>query len=239
MITRRHIIAIAIAGSLAVPSVPGLAGPMQDFEKELQSAYADYRAALFRTNTSDKAASEAAIDHMAAKWQTLSGKWSSAPPPQYADDRNFPATLAKVAQILGDARRETASGKLSEAHETLEKIRDELGDLRRRNGVISFSDRMNAYHEQMEKILLGKYGDFDAKGIADLREDVAILSYLLKEIAANPPAQRDAVYEPALAAVEKSVETLRAALASGDVANVKASIKTLKPPYSRLFLNYG
>lgn len=237
MISRRH--ALLLAAALALPSLPAIAGPVQDFERELRAAYADYRAALFRTNANDKAASEAAIDRMGGKWQALTAKWSATPPPQYADDKGFKGTLAKVADILGEARKEAVSGKLAEAHETLEKIRDELGALRRRNGVVVFSDRMNAYHEQMEKILLGKYDGFDARGVAALRDDTAVLAFFLQEIVVNPPADRDGNYETALAAVRKSVEDLRQAVVTGDVTNIKAAIKTLKQPYARLFLNYG
>ena len=232
-----HLAAAITAFALSI--APAQAGPMQDFERELRAAYADYRTALFRTNTNDKAASTAAIENMGSNWQALTAKWLPAPPPQYSEDPNFKPTLEKVVSILGVARTETQAGKLTEAHDTLEKIRDELGNLRRRNGLVVFSDRMNGYHEQMEKILLGKYDGFDARGVSDLRDDAAVLAHLLEEIAANPPADRDGGYEQALAGVRKSVEDLRTALRTGDVSSIKAAIKMLKPPYARMFLNYG
>ena len=219
--------------------IPAQAGPMQDFERELRAAYADYRTALFRTNTKDQAASAAAIGNMGGKWQALTAKWSPAPPPQYAEDPGFKPALNTVASILNAAKAETTAGKLSEAHDTLEKIRSELGQLRRRNGVVVFSDRMNAYHEQMEKILLGKYDGFDGRGVADLRDDAAVLAHLLEDIAANPAADRDGSFNQAFAGVRKSVEDLRTALRTGDLSAIKAAIKTLKQPYSRMFLNYG
>ncbi len=212
---------------------------MQDFERELRIAYSDYRTALFRTNMNDKAASEAAIEAMAAKWQTLMAKWLPAPPPQYAEDRLFKSALDNVAKVLAIARTEAASTQLAAAHDTLEKIRDELGNLRRRNGVRIFSDRMNAFHEQMEKILRGSYDNFDLRGVANLRDDVAVLTFLAEDIAANPPADRDATYESTFVSVRKSVEDLREAIRSGDVPAIKAAIKTLKQPYARMFLNYG
>jgi hypothetical protein len=237
MLTRRTVLGLAVAFSLV--SLPLQAGPFQDFESEVRTAYADYRAALFRTNTNDRPASEAAIDRTASKWKVLTGKWSASPPPQYVEDKLFAATLGKIADILNEARAQVGHGKISEAHETLEKIRDELAALRRRNGVIVFSDHMNAYHEQMEKVLLGKYDDFNAGGVMALRGDIAVLAYLLQEIVANPPADRDANYETALNAVRKSVEALREAATKGEADAIKAAIKTLKQPYARLFLNYG
>ncbi len=100
----------------------GQAGPMQDFEREVRMAYADYRIALFRTNTNDKAASAAAIDAMATKWQTLAVRWIPAPPPQYGEDRLFKTTLESVANILVTAGEQTAAAQLGAAHETLEKF---------------------------------------------------------------------------------------------------------------------
>lgn len=244
MITRRHALAPALALALSALS-PGLssttakAGPLHDFERELRLVYADYRVALFRTNMDDKPASEAAIASASEKWRALSAKWGSAPPPQYAEDQDFRPLLSRVDLILDQARQEAAAGALPKAHETLEKIRDELAALRRRNGVINFSDRMNAYHEQMEKILLGAYDGFQPQGIAALREDVAILAFLLQDIVTNPPPERDARYEPALAGLRKSVEELRHALSAGDVSAIRAAIKALKPAYARMFLIYG
>ena len=237
MLTRRYILSLAAAVPLASLSLQ--AGPFQDFESEVRMAYADYRAALFRTNTNDRAASEAAIDRTSAKWKALTSKWSASPPPQYVEDKQFGATMGKVLEILNEARVQVGKGHLAEAHETLEKIRDELAALRRRNGVIVFSDHMNAYHEQMEKVLLGKYDDFSAGGVMALRGDVAVLAYLLQEIVANPPADRDANYGPALDAVRKSVQALNEAAAKGEADAIKAAIKTLKQPYARLFLSYG
>ena len=237
MLTRRHILSLAAAVSLASLSLH--AGPFQDFESEVRMAYADYRAALFRTNMNDRAASEAAIDGISAKWKALTGKWSASPPPQYVEDKLFGPTLGKVAEILNEARAQVGQGQLAEAHETLEKIRDELAALRRRNGVIVFSDYMNAYHEQMEKVLLGKYDDFSAGGVMALRGDIAVLAHLSQEIVANPPTDRDANYEPALNAVRQSVQALNEAAAKGEADAIKAAIKALKQPYARLFLNYG
>ncbi len=89
---------------------------------------------------------------------------------------------------------------------------------------------MNAFHEQMEKILLGQYDGFNARGVANMRDDAAVLAYLIEDIAANPPADKDATYETAFALVRRSVEDLREAIRSGDMPAIKAALKTLKPP---------
>jgi heme oxygenase len=80
------------------------------------------------------------------------------------DDAKFASTLAEVTSVAKKAHAAISKGDLADAHEILEKIRDLLGDLRSRNGIVTFSDRMNAYHEAMEHILTKPYEGYDAKG---------------------------------------------------------------------------
>ena len=158
-----------------------IGGPVTDFEKALAAAYAPYRAALMQTNQKDKAATELSLKSFDAKWSELMKTYKSAPPPQYADDPKWPATIGAIERILVTARGEAAKGDLGKAHDVLEGIREELGHLRVRNGVITFSDRMDLYHEKMEQVLTGKYSDLNANGIGMLREDSAVLAHLVQQ----------------------------------------------------------
>ena len=81
----------------------------------------------------------------------MSGQIAAAP--QYADDGAVPAALAAVAAHTAKAAEAVAAGNLPEAHEALEGIRAEIGALHSRNGLATFSDRMNAYHAAMETVL--------------------------------------------------------------------------------------
>lgn len=219
---------------------PAFAGPFQDAEAQVRAAYADYRAALFQTNKKDAAATEAALSGFRIKWSALATAWKAAPPPQYAADPKLGETLEKIARINETAAEETKAGKLAEAHETLEDIRDELSALRARNGVTTFSDQMNAYHEMMETVWGGKYDGMSAAGLLAMREDAAVLAYLARELGSGEANSGDAAgFKEALAAVQGSVETLRKALAAGDAEAVKKAQGALKPPYSRMFLKFG
>lgn len=222
-------------------SLPGQAGPIADFEGQLRDAYASYRGALFQTNQKNKQATEAALATFSQKWTAIIGRWAKAPPPQYADDASFEQVLSEVAGIVKTAGVETDVGKLAEAHQTLEKIRDLLSGLRQRNGVVTFSDRMNAYHEKMEGMLDKKYDAFSAPGLAELREDAAVLAHLVYEIAANPLAgsSSNAEYDAAFKALKGSVEAVLAAARTGDAAAAKVALQGLKKPYSQMFLKFG
>ena len=221
-------------------SAPAFAGPVADFEAQARAVYANYRAALFQTNKNDKAATLDALKALSGGWSALATKWSAAPP-QYGDDPAYAGTLKSVASIIDTATSEANAGNLAHSHETLEKIRDELGALRSRNGVTIFSDRMNAYHAKMEGVLGDKYDAFSVAGLGKLREDAAVLAYLYDDLAAKPPADGAGKpdYAQALAAVKASIDAVLTAARAGDATAAKKAVDGLKGPYSMLFLKFG
>jgi len=226
-------------GTLGVLTQAVQAGPVADFEASLRQAYGEYRVALFATNSGDAEKSKAAIKGFEAKWTELA-EANMTPPPQYADDPAYKATLEKVGEILGEAGAQAGEGQLTEAHETLEAIRDQIGSLHERNGIVGFSDRMNAYHARMEEILARDYGGFDEAGMGMLREDAAVLSYLAEQIADHPPAEAsDPAYGPLLAAMRDSATALEEAARDGNSDDAAKAVSGLKVPYSKLFLKFG
>ncbi len=233
MSTRNHIFAALLVTPMLVGTA--LAGPFTDGEARLSDAYADYRAALFQTNQHNKQATEASLASFQAKWLALTTEWRQLPPPQYADDPRLVETLSEVARTGEEALKLAASGDLARSHDALEKIRDSIGSLRSRNGVLTFSDRMNAYHEVMEHLLEAK----DASP-GEIGEQAAVLAYLAKAIGENAPKTADkSAFEAAFGPLQASVDALRTAARSGDRAAIEASRKGLKPAYSRLFLRFG
>ncbi len=215
------------------------AAPVADFETAMRGAYADYRGALFQTNANQPDTAVKAVDAFRQKWSALAAANTEAPP-QYADDPAYADTLTKVGAIADKAAQEVAAGKLPEAHETLEAIRFEVGGLHERNGVVGFSDRMNAYHAKMEDVLGKDYSGFDAAGLGILREDAAVLAYLAADIKAHPPVEAsDPAYGKLLDGMTASVTALSDAARNGDAAAAKAALGNLKVPYSKLFLKFG
>ena len=230
---------LAIAATSLVLAGPAYAGPVSDIEKSMRSAYADYRGALFQTNANNRDEAVKAVDGFKQKWSALVAA-NGVAPPQYADDSSYAATLAKVSAVIEAAAAQTTAGKLAEAHETLEAVRDQIGGLHERNGVIAFSDRMNAYHAKMEQILAKDYGGFSVMGLGDLREDAAVLAYLAADIAAHPPAESaDAAYRTLLDGMNGSVAALGQAAKSADAGAAKKAVDGLKVPYSKFFLKFG
>jgi hypothetical protein len=236
MIVRRQNIVLLLA-SVLLPTV-ALAGPVQDGEAQLRATYADYRIALFQSSAGNAEATTKALQTLGENWGALTQKWTSGPPPQYADDAQLPETLEQVRTVISNATEAAGQGDLPKAHTTLEAIRSEIGDLHGRNGLIGFSDRMNAYHAEMEKVL--DSASDDAAGSADMPGAAAVLAFLAAEIAAHPaPEANDPAYAPLVDALLGSVNALQSAAESGDAAAVKAAIAGLKPAYSKLFVKFG
>lgn len=226
---------LACVAVLGLAGQPAFAGPYRDAEARVASAYADYRTALYQTNQKNQAATDAALAAFRTKWSAIAAEWKTNPPPQYADDTALGETLAKVAAVAEEAARLSSAGDLAKSHAVLEDIRDALGGMRARNGVVTFSDHMNAYHELMERVV-----DHTYAAPADLADDVAVLVYLAREVGANRPAGVDAAeFDKGFKAMEASVAALKTAVRAGDAAAIAAARKALKPPYSRLFAKFG
>lgn len=228
---------ILLALALLLAAGPGRAA--DPFTAAIAEIYPDYRAALFRTNNGPPEAALAAIRATAEGWRRVTARFPAPLPVPYAEERDWPALAARIGAILERAEAEARAGRLAEAHETLEEIRDLLGALRARNGVVTFSDAMNLFHEEMERAApLAAEG---AARLAELRELAGVLHFLAARLrAAAPPALREGSEFVALEAANRAaVEAFRAAVRGGDPAAIRQAAGALRGPYSRLFLRFG
>jgi hypothetical protein len=208
----------------------------------MQSAYAPYRAALFRTNGASQAEAQQAIDQARLAWQGILDRFAARPPVPYDRDSGFADTLRAVAAVYDKAAGQIQTGQLSQAHETLEAARDLLAALRQRNGVVIFSDAMNAYHAEMEHLLIDGPGLLgQPQGLPRLTAQVGVLDYLGRQLRLQaPPALRqNSEFDALLKDLEASVRELVQAAQAQDAAALKAALGRLKPPYSKLFLKFG
>ena len=222
-------------------AAPAFAGPVTDFEAAYDEMYAGYRTALFATNSGNAEKSAAALDGLQKHWEALVSTYGQTPPPQYESDPMWAETVANVTDSITKATKTVAEGNLSDSHATLEAVREAFGALHARNGIETFSDRMNAYHAQMEHILGLDLSALDAAGKQAMLEQAAVLAYLAQDVFAAPPAGSDGEsdYATLSAAMQASVDALLAAARAGDEAAIKAAVGGLKVPYSKLFLKFG
>lgn len=232
---RQFLLSAALIG---LSSSLAWAGPVADGEAGLRQAYAAYRTALFASNSGNAEATAKAIDAFTTGWASWSADATKLP--QYEDDALLVQTVANVSDHAAKAAEATKAGNLAEAHEALEGIRDEIGGMHLRNGIVSFSDRMNAYHAQMEAVLALDPASLEGAGLERMAEMTGVLAYLAADIAAHPAPEAAADdYAPLAGAFQASVAALVEAVRSGDAAAVKAAVGGLKVPYSKFFVKFG
>jgi hypothetical protein len=208
----------------------------------MQAAYVPYRVALFRTNSNAQPESQQAIAQAQQAWTKLTEQYSAKPPAPYDRDAAFSASLAEVTKVYAVAAQEITGNQLTKAHETLETARDIMAEMRRRNQVVVFSDHMNAYHSEMEEVLInGPKILAHPNGMQQLTAMVGALNYLAKRLITEAPANyaSNAEFSESAKAVNKSVTDLQDALFSQDAAAVKAALAKVKAPYSKFFLKFG
>lgn len=230
---------VLAALSLVLSVAAWAADPVTD---AIQQAYGPYRAALFRTNSGSVAESQQAVEQAQAAWAKIVAQFGNKPAMPYDRDARFSASLSEVTAVYAKAAEEVGKGQLPAAHETLERARDVMAELRQRNNVVVFSDHMNSYHAQMEHVLIEGVKLIDQpKGLLLLTGQAGALEYLATQLGTQAPASltSNPEFMASLKPVQQSVADLKAALLTQDAAMVKAAIGKLKGPYSKMFLKFG
>jgi len=215
----------------------------QKFNADVDAAYAAYRKALFQTNMKDANKSAKANSSFQGQWKQILKTYRTSPPETFKSDPKWSETLVNIERIAGRGSELIKDGKLAEAHEHLEGIRDELSDLRQRNSVIVFSDHINNYHEVMERLLSAGYSPdrIDDSAVDTIRGQLSVLTYLAESIRDNSPVRYNdnEQFQQLRDNLFSSLDALEKALAGKDPEEISRSIKMLKPAYAKLFVNFG
>jgi len=220
-----------------------MANNFQQFTQELTEAYASYRMALFQTNKQDQEMSLKGATAFQQQWQAILDRYTDSPPEVFAADPQWKPTLERIGQIVTKSLEEIRAGQLGEAHETLEAVREKLGELRRRNSVIMFSDHINAYHEVMEHLMdsVDSSEALDVNAMQSVREQLGVLDFLAENIRENAPQAYidNEQFQQLLNGVFASLTMLREGLDNNDPQAIFEAIQNLKAPYAKLFANFG
>lgn len=215
---------------------------IKEFNNQITKAYADYRMALFQTSKKDSKASLKFAQQFSQKWQIIRDQYQDNPPAVYALDPLWKSTVASISRISLEGVNEVKQNELEKAHETLEAIRDLLGDLRKRNNTITFSDHVNKYHEQMEAVLSLKLSDsISSDQLKQLREYLAVLDYLMAELKDSAPKSylSNSEFNKLLKGNFSALANLRKAIDNESNGVIKKAISLLKPAYAKLFVKFG
>lgn len=226
--------------SLLVIHISAMAS--DDITDAMNRAYQPYRVALFKTNSGSADDATKAIEQAQKRWGELQDKYAGKAVAPYDRDTKFSESLTAVASVYQQAHQYANEQKLHEAHEALENIREITAQLRHRNQVITYSDHMNAYHEQMEALLeLVKEHAEQPDLLAQITMKTGVIVFLSNrlETEADKGRKADPEFGKLLMKQKQAIETLKTAVLNHDLNQIKAAINGLKPAYSKLFVKFG
>lgn len=208
-----------------------------------------YIAALALSNQGKVDESRKAVKALRDAWQAFSAKHADANPADKQWKADFSVVEKRVAKALTIV--ETPGGKLTEAHEALEDVRNVLMRLRQRNRIDYYIDGLTAFHHPMEEIVLAAK-DKTAQSLseADIGKIRGLLPQVEKYWRAVETAKPDAaIYQLSSAQADEvaklvklesaALASLKEALAGGDKAQVVKAAVAIKPNFAKLFMTFA
>lgn len=235
----------ALALAFAAPA-GSAAGPSQQsrFLEQVAVAYVHYRGAYSYLRTGNAALAALEIEQAQDRWRAVMSDFESRPPDGFAADPLWRDTLSEVAAALDDALAETDAGDLEAARGTLAPVRHKLADLRRRNSVTTFSDRIDEISGAMERLWRYRHAppDFASPDKArQLGSAAAVFAYVLNRAkqAAPPALAESAEFQRLIAGALEGTDRLWLALERKDQALLINTLRELRSFEQILFLKFG
>lgn len=207
-----------------------------------------YVAALALTSDQKQEPSRKSMARLNTAWLTFRKRYQVS----LGTDHKWRAGFAKIDEQIrrADTIVTRATG-LIEAHEALEEVRVIFMQLRRHDAIPYFPDALTAYHEPMEAIVLAAKGKTpQTLSDADLATIVRTLpeaKKLWQEAIKIPVADDVFGFDPSRsqavnAAIQQESEALQKlekALATRDRALLIPAAVGIKPPFARLYKQFG
>lgn len=235
----------AFAGLLLV-TTPGLvqAGTLAEFNSAVAGAYAHYRAASTYLRTGNVALADIELEDFAARWRDVISEFGDAPPQAFSGEANWRGTLESIRQRTDNSQSALDKDDLKAAREAVLPIRKDLAALRRRNGVIVFSDCVNDISAEMDLLVPFRRNppDFDAKGdVQEIQTRTAVLTYLFKGCRERAPdsLRSDPQFERIISGALEGLARMWRALDARDLRMLTGTISELRSFEQILFQRFG
>ena len=206
-----------------------------------------YIPALMLSNGKDPAKAKAAQEAYEQAWTAFAAKQRNAKP----GDAGWAKMFTIVDKANAEARVALAAGKLKDAHNAQEEVRHALWHERQALGLQYQPDMLTDFHATMELIIDAVQDKapsaIGAAEIAKLRPKLAEAHKLWQAVKTaqwNPAdygldAARLESYRAALAAEDKALDELGAALDAGDGARIAKAAPAIKPPFAKAYAAFG
>jgi hypothetical protein len=217
-------------------------------EKDMAAFDKAYIPALALTSQGDKEASEKAMKLTMAQWSVFKKRYAKFFTRKKADKED----MKVIAIMIADADHKIKSeGKLDDAHETLEEVRNTFLKIRKRNSIDYYLDYTTKFEVPMEAIFLTARGK-TAETLTDamvlkIKDNVKIARQNwgnLQNASFDPAlfsftAKKDAQRLGYIQAETEAMNRLEKALGGGNKEEIIKSALGIKSNYVSLFLLFG
>ena len=244
---RHGVLALALLAALLWPTTARAdATPefLTAFLEASAEAYAPYRGAMSYLHTGNAGLAALALDAMAARWAALCDRFRDQPPAAFAEDPAWQASLDAITGRIETARAQLESGDTAGATAALAPIRAALGGLRRRNGIVTFTDRIDAFSAAMATIWVHRRNPpdmADPQAKAARAEQTRTLRRALEAVAAGRPEKiaGDPQFQRLIEGSFKSVATIERAIEARDQALLISALREIRSSEQLLWMNFG
>ena len=127
------------------------------FHQAFEEAYGHYREAYFYLRRDNVMVAIFELEAMISKWHLFEQKYAGHPPALYAKDVEWKDTLNTVGAISRKALEMVTKGEPKSAYDILTPVRFILSKLRKRNGVITFRDYVEAANLAFRELFIFRH----------------------------------------------------------------------------------
>ncbi len=243
-----RVLTLALCVALLWPALLWPTGARADTTAEFLAAsaeaYAPYRGAMSYLYTGNAGLAALALDAMAARWAGLSGRFRDQPPAAFAKDPTWRASLDEITSRVAEGRAQLEAGDSAGAETALAPIRAALADLRRRNGIVIHSDRIDAFSAAMAAMWVYRRNPpdmADPETLAALAEQARTLRRTLEGVAADPPAKiaGDPQFLRLIEGSFESATTIDRAIETRDQRLLINALREIRSSEQLLWMNFG
>jgi hypothetical protein len=244
-VARRSGICLACAAFFALCEVPAVrAGDYRAFSDSMAAVLANMRGAAFYLRKKNVMMGGFELDAVAPAWKTFVTNYADNPPEIYAADEKWRAALENVTANLGRARNATANGDVAAARRAVNVMRNELADLRRRNGVVVFEDCVAEMREAFGRLFVyrRKPPDFESpEQVKKVKAAAAVAEYVYRRCYESAPAvyRGDDMFERLFAQSFKDFKLLSPAIARGSTREFVDFLRQIYSYEDLIFVRFG
>lgn len=235
---------LLLAAITGLNSPASKAAPVHDFHSAVADAYAPYREASFYLRTGNPMVASFGLQDMNDKWSAIIKKFAKSPPGIYAADTSWESSLIEIGKRIQDGLAATDAGDLKAAQQNIAPVRKILSDLRARNGVFLFSDRVDRANAAMEAIWTFRHNPPDFSNpdeVNDLRQKTTLMTYWYERCrdTATPQVKNDPQFKRLVDKTLYSLGRMWVAIGEKNQLSVINILREMRSSDRLLYLHFG